>query len=167
MVFIFAVDVVRSRLWYLFVTMSNNACASSNIGHCRVQCRGKSRKQPIRLLLTSPSHVTYPQLLPRSPEVRAWPEVKKETHCIHNKNHFVWINTIALSCLAYIRDMSDVLVTSHSWMEFTIPAKVPLLTQILCKPFFCKSSCFGCIGLSSYPISSAGIRRTWFSLVLL
>ena len=31
MAFIFAVNVVRSRLWYFFVTICNNACASSNM----------------------------------------------------------------------------------------------------------------------------------------
>ena len=29
---------------------------------CRVQRDGKSRKQSMRLLLTSPSHVSYPQV---------------------------------------------------------------------------------------------------------
>ena len=80
---------------------------------CRVQRDRKSRKQPMRLLWTSPSHVTDPQLLPRSPEVRARPEVKKITRCMTNKNHFFDFNTISMSCLGYIRDVCDFLLTSR------------------------------------------------------
>lgn len=81
-------------MWYAYACgtslwqISNNACASSNMEHCRVQRDGKSRKQAVRLLLTSPSHVTASQVPGSARKSR-----KKHTVIANKKKWLFWFNT--------------------------------------------------------------------------
>ena len=60
----------------------------------------------MRLLLTRQSHVTYPQLLPRSPKGTGSQEI---THCIEVKNLFCLMQSRKVPI--YMWDMCIVLVT--------------------------------------------------------